>query len=550
MDCCRYIVILLLAMGCLGSAQANICAGNSAADLTKDAVAPLASDIQRVSRCDIEAAFEARRFPRAYWLLNEGLRQSDSRSDALEAGISAAHNALAAGDQHVVSTIYDILLAYFPDEPRVLSDSAVLEIYRENYDRASALLKQAITIDSKDPIIVGDAYALAMLKDDLASARKWNAKRHALVPDDYFSNVDYALFGLIDGGPSGMQDWKRFISGENNENNRRYWQYVAGTVRGKNPLDITDAANSLIDAKLPNAALLLLDYAISVKPVPESYFIRARAFEFDKHYKLAYASVLQAKSLADKEPNTDKGLYDNILHEASRLAYAAGEYKDSLALLDEFVRKGLSNPYTDYLYGANYVAMGERNKAEPYLAKCVDEKIDKNMRDFCAVQLKIKPVSGKINNSSAKKNASIVVPADKYTPIAYLEGDVPERTITWIGGIVKTDFEIKGRGVHVTWLAKYLKPASAVTITDGKPNNVTLASVGQEQYFEVELWLYPKTDESFAKAKEQFAESKEKYIVVHGSAVDVASYGKSLAAVVVMKNAIFTSLINVQSQQR
>jgi len=504
-----------------------------------------------VSLCELQEDYSDKHFPAFYWKLNKAYQQPSTQLDLVDNSLTWAKQSIVARESDTAEKIYQITLNHSPKEPRVLSSYAALMLNLENYEKGLELLDQALLYEKNDPMIVHNRFLVAVMFGNYEDASRFNTALRKLEPTREEHILRAALLDRLHHKNPAADSWDLLLSTQTNENNRAYWLEFTKLLEDRKYEDLMQAANQWVDIRMSYEALILLDYVISQTTNPLGHYIKAKAYEFKKHYKLAYQSVKKAKELALSSSEFKDKYYKHALFESGRLAYAIKHYNESLALLDEYANKGYTHPNLDYMYAVSYKESNQFDKAMPYFQKCATQKLADNLEEFCKAQLgnvtaRAKAMSSKQDDTGRqleeKKNTEIEIQSTGIQPNAYMQGITASQAVSWLGEIIDTKFTLNGGKLHVRWTARFLQPKDSINIVDDKDYKIKFNDATEEQLFVVNMYVNVTNQENVENLKKNV--TQETHIVVEGDAIDVQAINEKLAAVVEMRRAVFTSRIS------
>lgn len=500
-----------------------------------------------ISECDLRSKFDKGEFPNFYWALHQSLSRPENITSIIEMALTLAKEAIDAGNSDKAEKIYQIVLGKFQYEPRVMSSYAAIHIYKEEYEIALRLLTQAAEISPDDPLILNNLYLTNILLGKYEKASKINKTLLKIEPDMQRHILRRAILDKLYGQGEGDTSWGKFIASQKNENDKAYWidfeKILKQATQTRNIDDLIYLGDQWIGYGMSSEAVLLFDYAAKIKLDSKAYYLKAKAFEHDKHYWLAFSAAQKAREIELSSGVTDKELYGGILYEVARLAYAVKEFDQSLRFFDEYVGKGYSHRHLDYMYGVNLEALGKLEESRPYFQKCVSQQLPSDMLDFCKRKLSTNKISTPTAKAREPSAGSIKIGNDVVSPSAYLKNGEKAESVSWLGEIVDVEVLESRAFIHVRWTARFLRPIHSIEIVDGKDYQIQIVANQPEELFSVDIYLNPPNEEARAKIKTSL--SKEKYLIAHGNARDIRSFKDRLVVVMAMEHAIFTSRIHV-----
>ncbi len=499
----------------------------------------------QVSVCDLRKKFDQNEFPSFFLALHQGLKQPENSAEMLEMALTLANETIDAGDFEKGEKIYQIILGILPLESRAMSSYAALHILKEEYETALELLTKAAEISPTDPLILNNLYFTNLLLGKYEEVSKTNKALLRLEPDDRGHILKRALIDKLYVRIDNDKSWGKLIAIQKNENNKDYWINFAKELeqakRTQNVEELIYLGDQWISNGMSSEALLLFDYAAKLTLSSEAYYLKAKAFEHDKYYKLAFSAAQKAREIELSKSELNKELYEGILYEVARLAYAVNDYQKSLQFFDEYVSKGYSHSHIDYMYGVNLAALGKLEESKPYFQKCITEPLPSYMLDFCEEQLSKNRVSSSAGKAKELSTAVIKISKDEISPLDYLKRGKKEELVSWLGEIIDVEMTESAKSVHIRWTAKLLKPNETIEIVDGKSYEIRLAPTQSEELFSVDLYLDAFNEKVKEDIKENF--SKEKYIIARGNAHDIRVFKDQLSVSMAPERAIFTSKI-------
>ena len=501
---------------------------------------------QKITVCDLRNEFNANNSPRMYWVLHKGLYQPDDAKILVEESLTLASDAFTSGDWGRAEKIYNIVLTRFPKEPRILSSYAALHISRQQYKKASNLLDRALEIDPRDPLIVHNRFLVSILDGDYIKASKLNKQLMSIEPGSYQHLMRRALLDRFFINSGNQRSWQAFLNSLDNDNNRQYWKGFNDNFKRQNMQELVHIADQWIDYDMAYDAIMLLDYVVSKKHLADAWYIKAKALESKRHYKLAFNAANHARDILLSSQKYDETFYGNLLYEVGRLAYAVKNYEYSLSRYDEYRKNGYSHPHLDYMFAVNYDALGHHVKALPYFRKCIKQELPRNMRKYCEQRVKNSNQStqavSRAVDPKVEKPRSIKVGTGNIDPSYFLEGTVEKLQINWIGRVVHTEMKEENNSIHIVWVAKYLRPEKPIEVIDGNEYTIKFKKDVADQIFQIDIYLEKASDTNKEDIKKNFL-SDDKYVLVSGQAYDIRPFHNSLATVVSARHAIFTSKI-------
>jgi Flp pilus assembly protein TadD len=424
-----------------------------------------------------------------------------------------------------------------------MSSYAAVHIIREEYGEALRLLTQATAISPQDPIILNNLYVLNVWLGKYEAASNLNKQLLKAEPKISQHVTRRALLDVLYLNKRNDDSWQRFLKIQT-EKNKAYWEYFLGTLvkadKSRNFEELTDMGNQWIDIGMSSEALLLFDHILSLANVPTAHFLKAKAFEQGKHYKLAFQSAQNALQMAASIDGVNKDLYRNILYETARLAYAANEYENSLALLNKYKNSGYSHPHLDYMFAVNLDASGKYSEATPYLQKCVTQQLPDYMLSFCKKNLANHTIASKPETASPV-NKAIRISNKSDSPSSVMRLSWPSPTVGWLGEVIDVDVTETNTTLHIRLTAQFLQPTTPLEIEDGKHYEIPIEPKNPAELFVVNLNFGSLTKEKIQGLKDSI--TKEKYLIAQGHAAYLGIFNKQLAPGVQLERAIFTSKI-------
>lgn len=542
------IAIQVLFFFAIGTTNATAC--NKSVDEAFDAKkSPVTfpSTGTLISECDLRSKFDQGEFPNFYWALHQSLSQPANSASIIDMALTLAKEAIDAGESDKAEKIYQIILGKFQYEPRVMSSYAATHILKEEYENALRLLTQAAETSPADPLILNNLYLTNILLGKYEKASEINKTLLKIEPDAQQHILRRAILGKLYGQGDDNTSWGEFIANQKNENNKAYWtdfeKILKQATQMQDVEDLIYLGDQWIGYGMPYEAVLLLDHAEKIKLDSRAYYVKAKAFEYNKHYRLAFSAAQKAREVELSNGGGNKELYGGILYEVARLAFAVNEFDQSLRFFDEYVGKGYSHQHLDYMYGVNLAALGKLEESKPYFQKCVSQQLPNNMLDFCKKKLSVDKILTLTAKAEEPSTKAIKIDKDAISPLAYLKNGKKTELVSWLGEVIDVEMIESKASLHVRWTAKFLRPIESVEIADGKDYQIQIAANQSEEPFSVDFYLNPPNEDAKAKIKASF--SKEKYLIVRGNARDVRLFKDQLAVVIATELAIFTSRLHI-----
>ncbi|MEW5904563.1 MAG: tetratricopeptide repeat protein, partial [Pseudomonadota bacterium] len=501
--------------------------------------------LEDVSTCDLQGEYDSGNFPQFYVDLDKGLSShSKSRASILELALNLAKDSIEKNESNRAELIYQIILTHYPNESRALSSYGVAHMFREQYDEALQAFTKAIAISPQDTIILRNLYHLNVLKGNYKAADTFNRRLLRIEPNIAEYSIHQLLLDALLTKKRDDKGWSKFLRTQSKEN-LEFWNYfdraLATSIKIRDYDELIMIGNQWIDVGMASDALLLFDFVLLKKQAPTAQFLKAKAFEQGKYYKLAFHSALRALTMVAPANSENRDLYGSILYEAVRLGYAAGEYERSLVLLNEFKSYGYSNPHLDYMFAVNLDATGKYSEALPYLKKCSVQNLPDFMRSFCKEKVEIQ---AKAMTPEAKSTArkSIQVNSKINPPSIVMRNLSANSSVSWLGKVIAANVLETASTLNIRLVAQYLQPTSDADFEDGKKYEISIKPINPEDIFVVNLNFNAITEEQISTLKNSI--TKEKYLVAQGRIAYVEMFKKHLIPGVAIEKAIFTSSIS------
>lgn len=497
-----------------------------------------------ITACDLQSKYDSSLFPRFYLDLDKGLTQERNKSDIRELALNLAKDSAEKNELDRAELIYRIILAHDPAESRAMSSYAVVHIFRKEYSEALQLLTQAISISPQDPIILNNLYTLNVWLGKYEAANNLNKQLLKIEPNVPEHLTRRALLDVLFVNDRSSENWASFLETQSDKN-KGYWEYFLGALakadKARNFEELTDMGNQWIDIGMPSEALMLFDHILSLEKVPTAHFLKAKAFERGKHYRLAFQSTQSALEIARSADGSSKELYGNILYETARLAYAVNEYEHSLALLDEYKTKGYSHPHLDYMFAVNLDASGKYAEASPYLQKCSIQQLPDFMKNFCNKKKLAHQAKATTPETKLPPGKTIRISDRKDSPSSVMKYSWPSLPVGWLGEIIDADITETNSTLHVRLTAQHLQPINPLEIEDDKDYEISIEQKNHADIFAVNLDFGALTEKQISELKKSI--TREKFLVAQGRATHLEMFKKQLVPGIVLERAIFTSKI-------
>ncbi|MFH2134164.1 MAG: tetratricopeptide repeat protein [Pseudomonadota bacterium] len=497
-----------------------------------------------VTTCGLQDEYDSREFPRFYVDLDNGLAaNSKHRASILELAFNLAKDSIERNELNSAELIYQIILMHYPEESRAMSSYGVVHIFREKYEEALHLLTQANAISPQDTIILQNLFVINTLLGRHKVAADFNRRLIKIEPSITEHTIHRLLLDALLNNKRDDQNWTQLLKSQSKEN-QSFWSYfdkaLVNSGKTQNFDELINIGNQWIDVGMSTEAILLFDYVLQQKQVTTAHFLKAKAFEQGKHYKLAFQSAQSALKRGAPTDVADRELYGSILYETARLGYAAGEYERSLALLNEYKNRGYASPHLDYMFAVNLDASGKSSEALPYLIKCSNQNLPDFMHDFCRQKVasqaeapapETKPQSSKVMR--IKRNSS--------PPSLAMRSISSKAPVTWLGKVITAIVSDNETTLNIRLIAQYLQPTTDTDIEDGKTYDISIAPINPADMFVVNMSFNGVTEEQVADLKSSI--TKEKFLVARGHTAYVETFNKLLIPGVAIEQAIFTSKI-------
>jgi tetratricopeptide (TPR) repeat protein len=548
-DFVTYIVVSVIALAPI-NAIATTC-NNLPIDKPTEDLHQAASRIliQEITTCDLQGEYDSSGFLRFYVDLDKGLSAtSKHRSSILELALDLARDSVIKDELSRAELIYKIILNHYPDESRAMSSYGAVHIYRGQYKEALDLFNQAIAISPHDTIILGNLFQVNTLLGRYKVADGFNKKVLEIKPNDSEYVIHKLLLDALLNRKRDDKYWAQFLRTQSKDN-QEFWRYFdknfAISDKGSNFEELINIGNQWIDVGMSSDALLLFDFVLQHKQAPTAQFLKAKTFEHDKHYQLAFQSAQSALKLASSKDGKNKELYGSILYEAARLGYAAGEYERSLALLNEYKSRGYSHPHLDYMYAVNLDASGKHTDALPYLEKCSNQHLPDFMQGFCKKKI-ASQAELSTQESKSPPSKTIRIKHKGGTPSNAMEKIATNSSVAWLGKVVDTIVSETGSTLNIRLVAQYLQPTTDIDVEDGKSYEIVFEPVNPAEHFVVNLSFSSITEEQASSIKSSI--TKEQFLVARGHTAYVEMFNKHLIPGVAIEQAIFTSSITPHEQ--
>lgn len=524
-----------------GPAQALVCA---APDADAASIALASTPVTgTVGICDLHGSFNADRFPRYFQILNRGLAQDEDSETFFDTALGMAEQLVIKRRFERAGTLYEILLAHHPREPRALSSYAAVNMMQQRLQPAAELVYRAFEIDPGDPLIQSNAFAIAVLNGDHAKAREINRLQVERAAGDARHLLRQALIASGFAPGDAATSWNALVAAAQSEDGKAYWTYLQGALERFDAEELVTVANALIDASYVYEAVILLDLVAARTDNLSAYYMKAKALETAQHYRLALAAAERTRQIFLQRSEYDPEFYRNLLYNLARLAYAARDYHRSLALLDEFESREFVHAQLDYLYAVNYTALGMPREARRHLQKCAQWDLAEELKNYCIDVLARDLPELPQSPPDGDDNAIEISPSTP-GPDLFLAGAVEELGVRWLGRIESREFRDTADGISIAWIAEFVQPSRNYQIEDNRQYDVEITSTDRTQWFRVELQLQAASDEEKKAIREQFAQ-EESFILVDGTAKGAIPLAQRLAARVKMHSAILTSSLNL-----